>query len=320
MTAQPLNALAAPANTCAGIGIAHGTFGELLQGVLPGGREFLVTLPITLATVAEFWPDWTSDELLVRPAHKWKARMLAQRALARLDYRCGGTLQLTSAIPEGKGLASSSADMVASARAIGEAFGHRHTEAEIESMIRGIEPSDGVMYPEIVSFYHCEVRLRERLGQLPPLTIVAHDLGGIVDTVQFHRQPKTFTSADRQEYRRLLDELGEAVRTADLATVGRVSTRSAELNLRFLPRGDFDRLAGICRDVGGLGLIQAHSGTCLGILLPEGIAGYRERIEWISRACGDLDGVIRQFHSIGSVQRDEVPALSRADALSGDIR
>jgi L-threonine kinase len=61
----------------------------------------------------------------------------------------GGTLILQSRLPEGKGHASSSADLVATVRAT-DATGVTPTRRQIESMLATIEPSDGVMYSGVV--------------------------------------------------------------------------------------------------------------------------------------------------------------------------
>src|SRR4029079_11819053 len=101
-------------------------------------------------------------------------------------------LELESNIPIGKGLASSSADLVATARAIDDCFKLGMSEEILKMFLRQIEPTDGVMYPGVVSFYHRQVQLREFLGQLPGLTIVSIDEGGEVDTVEFNKIPKPF--------------------------------------------------------------------------------------------------------------------------------
>lgn len=306
--------------SASGIGIANGTFGELLQGVLhENDLDFLVTFPITLASVAEFWPDVTRREIVVHPARKQKSRIVAERIITYLGHDFGGTLELTSTLPEGKGLASSSADLVATARALGDAFGRPFTHTEIASFIRGIEPSDGVMYPDIVAFYHREVRLRERLGYLPSLSIVAHDTGGMVDTLQFHRKKKFFTTAEKHEYDALLDTLKGAVKDRDIRTVGEVATRSAEMNLKFLPREDFHLLRRICDEVDGLGLVAAHSGTTLGILFPEGLSDHADRVAYINDQCRQMPGTVEQYRSLGFGGPGAEARTFKSAALSGNL-
>ncbi|MFD7904907.1 kinase [Kitasatospora sp. NPDC059747] len=303
----------------AGIGVANGTFGELLQGMLlERQRRFLVTLPIDAWSTAVFRATTTTDEITVRPTWKHKSRHLATRILRAHGYIGGGTLELDSAIPEGKGLASSSADLVATARAVADTLRITLAEPEIEYFLRGIEPSDGVMYAGVVSYYHREVRLRERLGFLPPLTVVAHDPGGTVDTVGFNRTVTAPTLRERREYRDLLDTLSTAVSSADLATIGEVATRSAELHTRRLPRPDFEELHRICRDHDGLGLVVAHSGTVLGILLGEHGAD-PPRLEQVLARCARLPGTVEVHRTLGKADYDTPhPSVHHAGSIGGD--
>ncbi|MEK8145380.1 hypothetical protein NKH18_40240 [Streptomyces sp. M10(2022)] len=161
-----------------GVSTAFGTFGELLQGVLPGpDGDFLVTLPIARWTVATFRTEPESTTVRVVPDHKRKAARLVSMITEELPLPMGGFLTLDSALPEGKGLASSSADLVATARAAGNALGIPMPPRRIESYLSRIEPTDGVLYDSIVAYDHRRVRLRQALGSLPPMTVVGIDEG-----------------------------------------------------------------------------------------------------------------------------------------------
>ncbi|MCC2278221.1 kinase [Streptomyces sp. ET3-23] len=301
-----------------GEGRAFGTFGELLQGALPGdGGDFLVTFPLARWSTAVFRHRPGARGVTVHPAHKGKSRAVAEQVLAALGMPGGGELEISADLPEGKGLASSSADLVATVRAVGAARGVRFRPAEIEAFLRGIEPADGVMYDEIVAFHHREVRLARRLGTLPPLAVVAHDEGGQVDTVTHNRRPRTFDAASRHEYAALLDRLTTAVADGDLRTVGAVATRSAGLNARLRPRGGFAELHALCREVDGLGLVLAHSGTMLGILLEAADPALDSKTQHVRAACTALGGEVSVHRSLGTgdvwnpAPAAVVPAIAR---------
>jgi L-threonine kinase len=272
----------------------------LLQGALPDdGAEFLVTLPIALSSKAKFVPAAIGTSVHVHPGYKAKSQQAADRALRALGAPSGGTLSIRTEIPEGKGLASSSADLVASVRAVGDAYGVALNESNIEDLLRGIEPSDGVMYSDIVSFDHLRVRLRQRLGTLPPLVVVGHDVGGVVDTVTFNQESATYSAAQLSEYRRLHADLTLAIEQQDVRTVGRISTRSAELSSERTPRRDFARVRDVCEEVDGLGLVIAHSGTYLGVLLDPAEANYPEQLTQACESCAELQGSVSVFSSLG---------------------
>jgi L-threonine kinase len=282
-----------------GHGRACGTFGELLQGVLPeGDRDFLVTLPITEHSTA--WLTLTGERgpVLVVPAGKRKSHQLVLTMLAACGYQGGGGLELTSPLPEGKGLASSSADLVATARAVADALGLSLDGAPIEALLRQIEPSDGVMYDGIVSYYHRESRLRESLGCLPRLTIVAVDEGGQVDTVRHNRIRHPRTGQDKREYAELLATLSAAVRTHDLAAVGAVSTRSAQLSTKLRPRRHLEALLRISAEADALGLAAAHSGTVLGVLIAGHDPEHDAKVRQVTAARELLVGSVSTFTSL----------------------
>ncbi|MEU1134990.1 kinase [Streptomyces sp. NPDC005900] len=291
------------ADTGTGVGTAFGTFGELLQGVLPEeDGDFLVTLPVARWTMATFRRESVSGELEVWPRHKTKAlrlaQMIAELAPVRARSLRGGSLTLDSVIPEGKGLASSSADLVATARAVGRALGVAMPPARIERLLSRIEPTDGVLYPAIVAFHHRSVRLRAVLGSLPAMAVVGVDEGGSVDTVDFNRIPKPFTPADRRAYADLLARLTDAVRGRDLAQVGRIATRSALMNQRLCHKALLDPMRDICREVGGLGVAVGHSGTTLGILLDATDPAYTRRVTAAAQACGELAGGVTLYRTL----------------------
>lgn len=297
MTGQTLAARRTGADVRTGTGSAHGTFGELLQGVLPGGVDFLVTLPITRRSLVRFRHD-PDGPLRVFPAHKAKSLRLARAMLEAHGGGVGGTLVLDSDLPVGKGLASSSADLVATARAVARGLGLDDSPESVEAWLRPIEPTDGVMYPGIVVFEHRAVRLRTSLGTLPPTTIVAVDEGGLLDTVAFNRRPKHYSETDAAEYARLVAALGTAVRDRDLAAVGAVATRSAELNQRLAPKRNLAAMVELAGRTGALGVVCAHSGTMLGLLLDETDPGYRRTLATARAACAALPGTSAVFRTV----------------------
>jgi uncharacterized protein involved in propanediol utilization len=188
---------------------------------------------------------------------------------------------------------------VATVRAVAAAAGTRFTPVQIESFLRLIEPSDGVMYDEIVAFRQREVQLCRRLGMLPSLTIVAHDEGGQVDTISQSRLPTPFTVADEQEYARLLDELTEAISAGDLRTVGRISTRSAVLNSKLRARHDIETLRRACDELDGFGLVLTHSGTMLGIVFGADDPELTAKTEHLRAVCAPLRGRVSVHRSLG---------------------
>lgn len=282
----------------AGIGYSFGTFGELLQGVLPDNNiDFLVSFPITKYSYATFYPDSRLLSVKMIPSFKTKSLTLAERILAYYNLPSGGILKIDSHLPIGKGLASSSADLVACARAIDHAYDLKMTETDIQRFMMDIEPSDGVMHDGVVSFYHKKVQLKEFIGQIPQMTVVSIDEGGIIETLKFNRILKPFTEEDKIEYHYLLEHLTIAIREKNYEQVGQISTRSAEMNQKLLPKHTLKHIQEICKVVGGLGIIVAHSGTCIGILLSPLYENYNAKLQQSITLMSSLGMEVNVYHS-----------------------
>lgn len=266
VTISPREQLKGPQLSRIGFGRAFGTFGELLQGVLPSNQNFLVTFPINKFSRATFIRK-ENHSLQVFPSNKVKTLKLAELLLNHYDLPLEGLLYIDSDIPEGKGLASSSADLVAAARAIKMGYDLDFTPRKLEELMGKIEPTDGVMHQGIVSYYHVEVRIKKFLGSLPKLIILGIDEGGEVDTINFNRNKIYFSSHEKQQYADLLYQLEEAVMRQHLTEIGIIATMSAKLNQKIKKNAHLNDLIKINQEINGLGVIAAHSGTCLGILL-----------------------------------------------------
>ncbi|MER9064769.1 hypothetical protein [Mesorhizobium sp. M0698] len=254
-----------------GSALCCGTFGELLQGQLPIGSvprdcHFLVTMPIALFARAHFMPIVGTRSVTVYPPHKVKAKRLGEKLVVALGVS-GGTLLLQSELPEGKGLASSSADLVATARSIASCFKRRVRTSLIENLMAEIEPSDGVMYPGVVAYQQRSCSLFSFLGQMPPLAIVGLDEGGTVETVDYDQRRGEISAAHRTQYYELLGRARIAIPRGDTATIGRIATASALLHQERAPKEHLNAMLKASQDTGALGVVVAHSGTMIGILL-----------------------------------------------------
>ena len=273
---KPLDLLD-PARWQPGVGVANGTFGELLQGALQKNDDhFLVTLPIQKFSTARFTPDASATRITVTPAHKTKSLKLVQKLLHHYGFSIGGHLAIESELPEGKGLASSSADLVATVRALEATLGHAIPTELLLATLRTIEPTDGVMYHEFVTFFHRKVELVRRLGFPSRLKVVAIDAGGQMDTIEYNKRNYLFTDEECAEYADLLHSIESAIRSNDLERLGRITTRSAILNQKRNPNRYLDRVMAIRQQTNALGVVVAHSGPCLGLLFPNEPAWERQ--------------------------------------------
>lgn len=248
-----------------GKGFCNGTFGELVQGVI-GGRPFLITLPIqSLRSEAVFIPDENVSEITGSPANV-KAVQAGRRLCQRYGIKTGGRLHIHSNIPAGKGLASSSADITAAMKAIADAYSLPLPNEIISSVAAEIEPTDGVMYDEVVAFDFIHGELIECFGHLPPVFIIGIDFGGMVDTIRHNQLHKNYEMKEQLQFIAAYEMVKAGIAKKNVSLLCRAAAVSARINQKFLPKPYFNELETLANTYGG-GLVAAHSGTVLGIIV-----------------------------------------------------
>lgn len=255
---------------------APGTCGELCQGLIDGIVS-MVTCPIDMYSVAtvELCPG---DGEVSGPADSPKAR---EAVRATLDYLQEGalvaSLTLDSPLPRGKGMASSTADVAAAIVATSSALGRELAPPQIADIALSVEPSDGIMFPGIAQFDHRAGRTARTLGPPPPMRVLVLDFGGALDTVEFNRvDRKDILRCTKSDTARAVRLIEDGIGRGDIARIGRGATLSAIANQRVLFKPGLEAALELARTVGATGVNVAHSGTVIGILLPDD-AGLAER-------------------------------------------
>jgi uncharacterized protein involved in propanediol utilization len=261
-----------------GVGYACAHHGELLQGMFHDdtGRlvRGLVTLPLPDRTTrAVFYPSqrhWgvvgTPELIKVRRAAIYTLRELSTHPAPAK----GGQIEITSDIPRGIGMGSSTSDVTAAIRAVADYHSVTLSPADVGRIAVLAEcASDPLMIEDrVVLFAQRDGVTLETFGdRLPPMIVVGCDTdlyGGGVDTVAF--EPAEYSDREIGMFGVLRAALRRAVATGDTALLGRVSTASALLNQRFLPTAHLSALLELCRRCGGCGVQIAHSGTVVGLI------------------------------------------------------
>lgn len=251
-----------------GYGKSYGSFGEIVQGRLSNGEDFLVTLPVDL---------WSTCELVYEPvdgpstvaSSLSKSKLVAEQMLKVLDMQSGSKIQIefTRNIPIGKGLSSSTADMLAVVRAFQEVFGVIVTENFISRIFASIEPHDGLHYYMCVAYNHRQGSLISKLNYIPAYRIVAVDSGGELSTVTYNKN-LYFKEEDLNEYDSIFSALLAAFAIRDDAAIAECATRSFRHHIKRTSNSFMSQLSDIADDLDILGVVATHSGTCAGLLLP----------------------------------------------------
>ncbi|MFH1904194.1 MAG: GHMP kinase [bacterium] len=248
-----------------------GSCGELWQGVLDG-THLLITCPVNVYSYVEVNVD-ESNSRIEAPDDKYKSCEAMRKIL---DYfgmlKCGGEICIDSEIPQEKGMSSSTADIVGTCTGTAKALGRDITPLEIVRIAVSIEPTDGLMFKDMLTFDHISGAIKEYIGPPPEMDILVIDLGGRVNTLEFNSRRneilKKFNNA--LELREAYELVKDGIRKKDIHMLGKGATMSAEFNQKILYKRELTDLMKIANELGACGVNTAHSGTVVGILFSPG--------------------------------------------------
>jgi uncharacterized protein involved in propanediol utilization len=282
-----------------GVGYAPAHHGELLQGKFydRAGRlhRALVTLPQPgRGSRALFFPSQRHWGVVGTP-ELTKVRRAAVLALREFSSHPapakGGQVEITSDVPRGIGMGSSTSDVTATIRAVADFHGVSLSREEVGRLAVLAEcASDSIMIDDrVVLFAHREGIVLETFGpRLPPMIVVGCNTepGMRVDTLAF--TPADYNEQEIGAFQVLRGALRRAVATQDVTLLGRVATASARINQRFLPKPMLEPLLDACRRCHGCGVQVAHSGTLAGVILDARRPGAEEAVRGCTSAVEEL--------------------------------
>jgi len=293
-----------------GRGSAPGTCGEFIQGLLPDGTPFHVTCPINMSStvVAKLRPADETSIIGLRD-HQSKLALAIEYTVERLEI---GAQEVTiwpwSDIDVGKGMGSSTADVLAGIRAVANAVGRQLCESEEGALAARVESSDGSMYPGIAAINHKTCEMIKAWDWFPEFAIVMLVPRESVDTPSV---PFTGQEELAEEYASLLANMDSAIADRSLSRFAEQSTRSAELNQRFLVNPYSRTLSRRLDELGALGLNVGHTGTVCGLLFPNTEKGQMTASEACFR-------VKEEFRDLKDVKVVTTPHCSANSARSAE--
>ncbi len=272
---------------------AIGHHGELIQGMFEDEdaqlRRALVSLPCRhLKSQATFLPN-DAAKVSVSPASCEKARRAAELTLDKFAWtRTGGNLIIHSNIPVGRGMGSSTADVLASILAVLDYLCVEPASDKVMQIAVSAETaSDSTLFKQhAVLFAHRDgVVLESFRKPLPAIDFISIDTTPhvTVDTLEF--EPARYDQQEIETFRPLRSLLRRAIINSDARLLGRVATASTRINERFLPKPRLNDIETIGARFGAIGTQVAHSGTVVGLMFD---AMDEKTPENIERAAGEL--------------------------------
>ncbi len=286
----------------------YSRIGELMQGVLPDASAFLVSglasrrlyseavleeggghgragagkegrdMTVAVGAMGRVGERASESPALPPKASEALAILLNEQGLA---LPADVMIRLTSNIPRGKGLSSSSADVLSVLSVVNNYLGTGLEADELYRIAARVEPTDPCLSDEIVLFHQHSGKKGAVIG-LPPVSLLYFDAapGRRVDTVEIRR---CWPRGAGDFFGWLLQRLMRAAAECDYELLFDSITYSAEYNQTMLPLPGFGEYRRLAAEVGA-GLMVAHSGTIAGLVAPlEKEAALLPRLEALVR-------------------------------------
>lgn len=236
------------------------SFGEIIQGKI-NDKDILCSCPINLFTKVKVFE---SKEPSLKYNHLKSSRFLSNLLTewGYEDYIKNFDIEIKSNIPEGKGFASSTADLCGVYYSLLKLFNKKYEEDEIIRNCINIEPTDSIIFKDMTIFDYKEGKYKKKIGSYCEFNILVFEGSRIVDTVEFNKKPLPPLSNIED----LAEKLIKGIENRDIKTIAYCATESIIRNERRLSYPILSLVLKIKDEIGGDGIIGAHSGDALGII------------------------------------------------------
>lgn len=249
--------------------VVPGTCGELVQGwYAPWNEAVLVSCPIARYSRVTVWLK-SGPHIEAHGTH----RKVQQAARLLLDETgrpdLGARIQIQSQLPVGRGMASSTADIVGTMVGLLVALEQKTDPIRLPRLACQIEPSDSTMFNQLALLAYRGSGRFKMLGSVPALTCLILDPGQSVDTLSYNAQLNI--AAVRKlasTTQTALDLLIQGLNSNDFATIGAAATLSATAYQSVNYSSLVPLAQQWAKTTGAVGIVRAHSGSVVGLLYP----------------------------------------------------
>ena len=242
-----------------------GSCGELIQGWILGSEK-LVSCPI----------DWYSTvevcDGIPRADERPLTRAMVEALLAHFGFpqALSPTLRIEvdSTLPIAKGMASSTADIAATAVAAAHHLGHSLDETTLAALCVALEPTDSTLFRQLTLFDHHHAGTQIACASAPHFDLLVLESPVLLRTADYHRLPReTALIAHAGELQQAWEKVQTACTRQDASLLGEAATLSAIASQALLPKPGFAALMALVESCDLYGLNVAHSGSVVGLML-----------------------------------------------------
>lgn len=244
--------------------------GELIQGELPGNQAFLLSNKSShiFKSTTTLRATSANNEFFLHEKSKaalelfWEKLSAEQRKtdITRLN------ISQQSNIPVGKGLSSSSADVLGVLSTLNMFYKTGYSAERIYSLAACIEPTDPCLHTSHILIDQRQGEILKTFCALPfRLLYFDSDPQAVVDTVEFSKT-RCYKNEHREQFQTLYTSITAALEQKDYALFFECICSSAEINNSYLPKKKFQMLHEFAINH-CIGLFVAHSGTYMGLVI-----------------------------------------------------
>ena len=239
--------------------------GEIIQGWILGSEK-LVSCPV----------DWYSEVEVTAgtpvPAERPLVRAMVKQVLAHWQLPAALSdeirIDCRSTIPVAKGMASSTADIAATAVATSRHLGFTLDDVTLSQLCVALEPTDSTVFRSLTLFDHNTAQTRISCERVPTLDVLLLESPLTLRTEDYHRLPRRAAlMANADALDSAWRKVQRACLTNDPALLGEAASQSAMASQTLLPKPGFNSLMGIVEQCDLYGLNVAHSGSVVGLFL-----------------------------------------------------
>ncbi|MCA0977165.1 hypothetical protein LCM19_02170 [Qipengyuania flava] len=246
--------------------------GELLQGPIihAGKLEIaIISLPLRRYSWAHYVcgaPGNHDDQLSGRSKCRKAIELYLGRHALTLPT---GSWDFFSELPCGRGMASSTADIVATIRCLDAVFEGQSDVVTISEILREIERSDSVFLDSPALYLSAHQEVARLLPANAGFHVYYIDEEVAVDTEAVTGRLMTHYAHHLEPYQRLLADMLEAFDQRNLGEIGRCATESAILAQEVLPKKNLAAMLEQRGQFGADGIAVAHTGSVIGFLFAD---------------------------------------------------
>ena len=242
-----------------------GSCGELIQGWILGSEK-LVSCPI----------DWYSTvevcDGIPRADERPLTRAMVEALLVHFGFpqALSPTLRIEvdSTLPIAKGMASSTADIAATAVAAAHHLGHSLDETTLAALCVALEPTDSTLFRQLTLFDHHHAGTQIACATAPHFDLLVLESPVLLRTADYHRLPREAAlKAHAGELQQAWEKVQTACTRQDASLLGEAATLSAIASQALLPKPGFAALMALVESCDLYGLNVAHSGSVVGLML-----------------------------------------------------